>query len=104
MKKKLTKNDSISAVVKDFDVLVAAFEALLNKHDVHQEYFSEFARCHSYSDKVDIYREWKRWANDGIPTCWIDDAFIWKNTKCGSEFWNLIAESWKLYYNLNLKK
>ena len=104
MKKKLTKNDSISAVVKNFDVLVAEFEAFLKRENAHASYFREWEKAKEYSGTANVFYAWREWAKIINPLSWFTDAFIWDKSDNDYFYWQEKHKMWCDLYCRNLNK
>lgn len=104
MTKKLTKNDSISTVVKDFDVLAAAFEAMIYESDLWMDYFYWFKKAHFNGRLGEVFTAWKSWAKSRPPKMWLCQAFIWEGTDTMYTKWNSLDNKWMEWLNANFKK
>lgn len=104
MKTKLTKNDSISAVAKDFDVLVAEFEAFLKREDGHASYFQEWAKENEYDGTTNVFYAWRRWATNFPSVLWISCAFNWRRYQRDFDYWDDMHKEWKAWLKQNLNK
>ena len=104
MKQKLTKNDSISTVVKDFDVLVAAFEALLSRNGVRVDYYAMWARFRTLSYGDTIEQQWRTWAGNYDPSEWLFRAFMYDITNIPSCVWSDIESQWYGWISDSLNK
>ena len=104
MTKKLTKNDSMCNSAKDFDTIVAAFEAFLKRKRAHRSYFQEWKKHHRHTSTSSVFNEWREWARPNVPECWINAGFIWRGTNQRYDYWYKISRAWFLWCKKNLKK
>lgn len=104
MREKLTKNDSMCTVAKDFDVLAAAFEALIYESDLWMDYFYWFKEAHLNGCSEEVFTAWKSWAKSRPPKMWLCQAFIWEGTDIMYTKWNRLDNKWIKWLSENLKK
>lgn len=104
MKEKLTKNDSMTTAVLNFDVLVAQFEAFLKKVNAHGFYFKEWAEEYDYNGTANVFYAWREWAKNFHPSLWINSAFSWRESNQGSDYWLTRHYMWKRNLKENLNK
>lgn len=104
MTKKLTKNDSMSKRCRDFDVIVALFEAFLKEKISHRIYFEEWEKAKNYQGTANVFYAWREWAKDINPEAWIMSAYVWRDSRRGYHFWALINREWIAWLSQNPKK
>lgn len=104
MTNKLTKNDSMSKRLHDFDVITASFEAFLNEKISHRIYFKEWENSKNYQSTSNVFYAWRAWAKNINPESWIMSAFSWRDSSQGFHFWKLMNQKWINWYRQNLNK
>lgn len=104
MKEKLTKDDSMTAKNNDINVVVAAFEALLEKNKLWSRYLINFSQSYHLSNSENIYSSWKEWALLTPPYRWVSDAFFWKETIETRYTWRELDYAWLIWICENLNK
>ena len=87
-----------------FDVAVAAFEALLDKNKLWEEYLMNFSKCKLKGDLQEIYTNWKNWASSTPPYQWVAGGFIWDSTPQGHTTWHYFDYDWLKWICKNLNK
>ena len=104
MKQKLTKNDSMPVEKISFDVLTAAFDAMLSRNDIRLDYYAIWAKKHPVMYGSTLYKEWQRWAKLNAPNDWTSRAFNFFDTNIPARVWVSMHEQWIAYLKENLKK
>lgn len=115
MSNKLTKNDSVNVeklisdlksknVQPDFDVLIAAFDAMLSRNGIRLDYYATWAERHPVTYGSTLYQDWLRWAKLGSPKCWLLGAFDFFSTNIPNKVWINLSSQWLNYLKANLKK
>lgn len=104
MTNKLTKNDSMPKKHSKFDLVVASFEAFIKERCVHGDYFQDWRVSKNYQGTANVFYAWRKWAKFMNPESWIVGAFVWRETKRGYDFWELMNREWINWYHQNLKK
>lgn len=61
MTNKLTKNDSMRNEAQDFKTIVAAFEAILSRNNVHLDYFANWSKAKELNYGDSMYAQWLNW-------------------------------------------
>lgn len=85
-----------------FNVAVAAFEELLGKHQLWEEYLTTFNLRRLGGTSQDIYADWKEWASSTPKYQWCQSAFIWEHTPLGHETWRNFNYNWLTWICENL--
>lgn len=87
-----------------FDIMVAAFEALLAKHKLWREYYTNFKQFNTDGDSAGAYTEWKKWAYDTHLYQWVASAFVWNETPQDQKIWRRFDYEWLklICRNLNI--
>lgn len=104
MKKKLTKNVSISQKLADIDIMIAAFETVIFKNDLWFNYLYWFGQFHLTGTIGEQFSLWKSWAKSRHPRMWSSQAFIWEVTDIEYPRWFEIDKEWNEWLEENLKK
>lgn len=89
-------------VDKDFDVLVATFEAFLNKAGAHGSFFKNWAEDCNYNGTANVFYGWREWTKRWHPSLWINSAFVWRKTAQGLDYWHTMHCMWKKHLKDNL--
>ena len=87
-----------------FEVAVAAFEALLGKHLLWEEYLTTFNLRRLGGTSSEIYIDWKEWASITPKHQWCQSAFVWDNTPLGHDTWRNFDYLWLMWICDNLNK
>lgn len=87
-----------------FEVTVAAFEALLEKHELWSAYLINYSRSHQISNSEGIYNVWKEWALYMPPYKWVACAFVWSDTPETKDPWRELDYNWLIWICENLDK
>ena len=90
--------------VKNFDVLVAAFEAIIYEGDLWMDYFHYFRDAHLNGCYDEVFTAWKSWAKSRPPKMWLCQAFIWESTDIVYTKWNSLDNKWLEWLSANLNK
>lgn len=88
----------------DFDVAVAAFEAILYQENLWLDYFLLFREEHQNVSRTQTYTEWKMWAKKRQKEKWLSQAFFWDNERIPYTKWIELDEKWLKWITDNLKK
>ena len=115
MKEKLTKNDSMSKscsqicegifnTKSDFDAMVAAFEELLKQEGAHRSFFEEWAKSTDYKGTANPFFAWRESIKLEHPSIWLMNAFGWRRSKNGLDYWYAINKQWISWLKHNLNK
>lgn len=88
---------------EQFNVICAAFEALLNRHLLWQSYYQNFKRQKLEESNCQVYTTWKTWAINTRPELWLAGAFIWDKSEEGDQTWRAIAQKWENWLKANIK-
>ena len=72
---------------QEFDLFVALFEAFLKHNKAHTNYFNEWIKHHEYTGSANVFYAWRQWAILYTYKDWISNAFFWKGTKKGFDYW-----------------
>lgn len=104
MKEKLTKNDSMTVEKISFDVLTAAFDAILSRNGVRLDYFFNWAQKKHLVSNRPIYQQWMNWAKSMEPLSWLIGAFLFDESNISYLIWQDVANQWLEYLKINLNK
>lgn len=85
-----------------FEVAVAAFEELLSKYQLWEEYLSAFNQRRPGGVSTEIYTDWKEWASITPKHQWLCSAFIWENTRQKHNTWKNFDYKWLIWICENL--
>lgn len=85
-----------------FEIAVAAFEALLGKNKLWEEYLLNFNKYNPHGHSEGIYTNWKQWAVNIPPYRWIASAFIWEDTRPLHYAWKELDYMWLVWICENL--
>lgn len=105
MKERLTGKDRITVkkcfsdlnsknVQSEFDVTVAAFEALIRRSELWEEFLIYFNRSNPDRNLGEPYASWREWAFQTPPFQWVASAFLWDTTPQGRYIWRDLDYNW----------
>lgn len=87
-----------------FEVLVAAFEALLKQEGAHRSFFEEWAKSTDYKGTANPFFAWRESIKLAHPSVWLMYAFEWSRSKNGLGYWYVINKQWTSWLKRNLYK
>lgn len=104
MTKKLTKNDSMRNEAQGFKTIVAVFEAILSRNNVHLDYFANWRKRRELNYSDTIYTQWLNWARQRDPKKWIIAAFLFDEQNLPIFVWYRVNSNWEEWLKKNLNK
>lgn len=75
-------------------IAAAHFEALLGKHGLWKEYYSNLDQRVVKATRDTVYTDWMEWAYKTPLHQWISGAFVWENTPQGEKIWRRMDYEW----------
>lgn len=102
MKKKLTKNVSMSLGAATTEVQRCAFYALLSRSCVYVDYFHMWAEDNALTYGARIEEAWNQWTSFVEPDRWLSGAFNFYTGHIPASTWWHINSLWLEYLGGNL--
>lgn len=94
MSEKLTKNVSMSSGEVTTEVILAAFEELLQRKNLWAEFLFYFDMSNPDYSLGEPYASWREWAFQTTPSQWVASAFFWDTTFQGRCVWRDLDYCW----------
>lgn len=86
---------------ENFEIAVAAFEALLRNNGLWEEYMKYFNLHQLDGQSEEIYTDWKKWARETHVYHWITCAFVWNQALHSRDTWKHLNFAWLLCICVN---
>lgn len=104
MKKKLTKNVSMSSREVTTEVAIAAFQALLNRRGLYYAFFQNYAISRELHIETGWVNEWINEVGVEEPELWVPMSFVWEKTTQDDDVWIDLHCRWNRWCKYNLNK